>query len=154
MAHQQHNVLAPFAQRRQAQADDVEAMEQVLAELPLLHPLLQVLVGGGDDADMRLDRVVATHAIEVSIGQHAQQPGLQLVRHIADFVEKQRAALGLLEAPAPGRLRAGEGAALMAEQFALQQVSRNGCGVDGDERTVRARAVAVQCLRHQFLAGA
>src|SRR5260221_4739330 len=31
--------------------------------------------------------------------QHAQQPGLRLRRHIADLVEKQRAALGLLEAP-------------------------------------------------------
>ena len=30
--------------------------------------------------------------------KHAQQPGLRFHRHVADLVEEQRAALGLLEA--------------------------------------------------------
>jgi hypothetical protein len=50
VARQHGDVLAPLAQRRQAQADDVEAVEQVLAEHALAHPLFQVLVRGGDHA--------------------------------------------------------------------------------------------------------
>ena len=42
----------------------------------------------------------------------------------------------------------------MAEQLGFEQILRNGGGVDGDERLVGARAVAVQGARHQFLAGA
>jgi hypothetical protein len=38
-ARQHGDVLAPLAQRRQAQADDVQAVEQVLAERALAHPL-------------------------------------------------------------------------------------------------------------------
>ena len=35
---------------------------------------------------------------ELALLQHAQQPGLRLGRHVADLVEEQRAAGGLLEA--------------------------------------------------------
>jgi hypothetical protein len=100
MLGQQRNVVAPLAQRRQAQADHVEAVEQVFAEQALLDPAFQVLVGGGDHPHIGLDRLVAADAVEVAVGQHAQQARLQFGRHVADFVEEQRAALGLLEAAA------------------------------------------------------
>ena len=41
----------------------------------------------------------------------------------------------------------------MAEQFGLQQVLRDGCGVDGDKRAAGALGMLVQRARHQFLAG-
>jgi hypothetical protein len=81
-----------------------------------------------------------------------QQAGLQIGRHVADFVEKERAAFGLLEAPAALRLRAGKRAALVAEQLGFKQIFRNGRGVDGDERLAGTRAVAMQGARHQLLA--
>jgi hypothetical protein len=56
------------------------------------------------------------------VGQHAQQAGLQVKRHVADFVEKERSAIGLLEAAAAHGLRTGEGPTLMAEEFGFQQV--------------------------------
>ena len=154
VAHQQRNVLAALAQRWQAQADDVEAVEEVLAEQALAHALLQVLVGGGDHAHVGADRLLAADAVEVAVGEHAQQPGLQLGRHVADLVEEERAAVGLLEAAAALRGRAGEGAALVAEELGLAQVARDGGGVDGDEGRVAARAVAVQRARDQLLATA
>ena len=60
---------------------------------------------------------MATHTVKVSIREHTQQPRLQLQRHIANFVQKQSAALGLFKASTPLCLRAGEGAALMAKQL-------------------------------------
>ena len=100
VAREQRDVLAPLAQRRQPQPDHVEAVEEVLAEQPLPHARLEVLVRGGDHAHVRLDRRVAADAVELAVGQHAQQARLQVRRHVADLVEEQRAALGLLEAAA------------------------------------------------------
>ena len=137
------DVFQPLAQGRQAQADHVEAVEQVFAEHPVLDALLQVLVGGGDHAHVGLDGVVPAHAVEMAVAQHPQQPGLQVERHVADFVEEQRAALGLLEAATAHGLRAGEGAALMAEQFTLQQVFGDCCGIDSNKWPIGAGGVLV-----------
>ena len=153
-AGQRRDVFLALAQRRQAQADDVEAMEQVFAERAGLDPLLQVLVRGGDDAHVAAHRVVAADAIELAVGEHAQQARLQVERHVADLVEEERAAVGLLEAAAARGLRAGEGAALVAEQLGLEQVLRDRRGVDRDERAAGARAVLVQGVGDQLLAGA
>ena len=129
-------------------------MEQVFAEQALAHPLLEVLVGGGDHAHVRAQRLVAADAVELSVGQHAQQARLQVGRHVADLVQEQRAALGLLEAAASQLLRAGERAALVAEQLGLEQIARNRRGVQRDEGLAGARAVVVQRARDQLLAGA
>ena len=89
-----------------------------------------------------------------AVGQHPQQTRLQLGRHVADFIEKQRPALGLLEAAAPHRLCAGERAALVAEQFAFEQVPRNRRHVERDKRhlpragcvcATRARRLPCRC---------
>ena len=45
-----------------------------------------------------LDRSAAADRRELAVLQHAQQPGLGVQRHVADLVEEQRAAVGLLEA--------------------------------------------------------
>ena len=50
-----------------------------------------------DDADIGLDRRAAADRRIFALLQHAQEPGLRLHRHVADLVEEQRAALGLLE---------------------------------------------------------
>ena len=88
----------PLAQRRQPQRHHVEPEEQILAEQALLDQDAQVLVGRGDDAHIGLDRRAAADGRVLALLQHAQQPRLRLHRHVADLVEEQRAALGLLEA--------------------------------------------------------
>jgi hypothetical protein len=79
---------------------------------------------------------------------------LQVERHVADFVEEERAVLCLLEAALAHRLRARERAALVAEEFGLQQILRNRRCVERDERAVRARAMSVQRARDKLLSGA
>ena len=65
-----------------------------------LHALLEILVRRRDHAHIDAHRNLTADAIELAFGQHAQQPRLQLRRHVADFIEEQRAAVGLLEAAA------------------------------------------------------
>ena len=131
---------APLAQRRHAKADLADAVVQVFAE-----------AAGLDDAG-RSWLVAETTRTSTGIGrgrrrarhallQEAQQLGLQRERHVADLVEEQRAAVGGLEL-ARGLLGgAGEGARLVAEQLAFEQLLGNGRAVDGDERLL-ARGLA------------
>jgi len=69
--------------------------------------------------------------------EEAQQLGLQLRRHVAHFVEKQGAPLGLLDAAAAGRGGAGEGPLLVAEELALQQPA----GIAVQFTTTKGRAL-------------
>ena len=51
---EQGDVLAPLAQRRDADLDGVEAVEQVLAKAPGGHLGGEVGIGGGEDAHLDL----------------------------------------------------------------------------------------------------
>src|SRR3546814_5020275 len=69
-----------------------------------------------DDAHVGADRRAAANGGVLALLQHPQQAGLRLQRHVADLVEEQRAAGGLLEAAGGAHGGAGEGALLVAER--------------------------------------
>ena len=85
-------------------------------------------------ADVDVDRAVAAEPRELAVLQDVQQLGLQRRRHLADLVEHDRAVLRELELADARSAGAGEGAALVAEQLALEQVGRQRRAVDLDER--------------------
>ena len=91
---------------------------------------------------------------ELALLEHAQQLGLDRRRHLADFVEEQHAAVGLLDASRLGADRAGERAALVAEQLRLEELIGQRRAVDRDERPVAAARAVVDEARDDFLAGA
>ena len=93
------------------------------------------------------DRRAAADRRVLALLQHAQQPRLRLHRHVADLVEKQRAAFGLLEAADMAVLRAGEGALLVAEQLGLDEVLGDGAGVHGYERPRGPPRAVCGCAR-------
>src|SRR6266540_763797 len=153
-ANQLRDVLGPLAERGQRDSDDAQAVEQVFAEILVLDSRFEIAVGGRQDADVHRDVLSGAQALDGPFLKYAQKLGLSAGIEVADFVEKQRAALGLLEAADTARLRAGEGAAFVAEQFALQQRFRDGGAVDGDEGRLRPVAVLVDGAGDEFLAGA
>ena len=84
----------------------------------------------------------------------AQQLGLQVELHVADLVEEERAAVGGADDAAEGGLGAGEGAAAIPEQLALEHVVWHCCAVDRHERLVGAIRGAMDESSEHFLAGA
>ncbi len=86
--------------------------------------------------------LLPAEAGEGAVLDHAQDLLLEGERHVADLVEEQRAALRLLELARPALVGAGEGAALVAEQLALEQRLRERRAVDGEERARRPRPEA------------
>src|SRR6185295_7097653 len=148
------DVLGALAQRRQLDRDDVDSIEEIFAEAAVLHRLLEIDVGGGDQAELGLDRLAAADPLDVALLDRAQQLGLQVAPQSANLVEEQRAVGGELELPELLPVRAGERAALVAEQRALGELARNRGEVDGDERRLRIARFPVDQPREQFLAGA
>ena len=86
--------------------------------------------------------------------ENPQQLGLAFERQLADFVEKQRAQVGLLEEADVVAVGAGERAGLVAEELALHEVGRDRGAVDRDHRPIGPRAGAVDRPGDQLLAGA
>ncbi len=109
------NILAARAQRRNADREHVEPVKQILAKLPALHLLDQILIGGRDQPDIDAHRPLRADRVDLALLQRAQQLDLQIERQFADFVEKQRAAIGLDEFSDVFFGGAGEGALLVAE---------------------------------------
>ncbi len=74
--------------------------------------------------------------------------------HVADFVEEDRAAIGLLELADLLLGGAGERPLLVAEELRLDQLLGNRRAVDLDEPLAAAQAVAVDRARDELLADA
>ena len=115
------DVHLPLAQRGQPDRERVDAVVKVLAEPSVAHELLERPVGRRNQPEVDRDRLVAAEPLEAALLEHAQQLGLRDERHVADFVEEQRALVGQLEASGLAIVRAGERALLVAEDFRFEQ---------------------------------
>ena len=74
---EQQDVGLPLAQRRDEDGEDVEAVEQILPQRAVRDRRLHVLVGGGDQPDVDLDRLGAAEPLELALLQRAQQLDLR-----------------------------------------------------------------------------
>ncbi len=137
------DIATAFAQRGKMDWKDVQAKVEVFAECAGGHHFRQVAVGGGDDSDIDLASSGAAQRFELAFLQHAEEFGLEFQRQLADFVEEDGAAVGKREpAFTPGH-GAGERAPLVAEEFAFNEVGRDGGAFDEHEGFVRAIAGAM-----------
>src|SRR6185436_11227081 len=97
---------------------NIEAIEQVFTKSSFLRLAFEVAIGRGNHADVHPARRGTAHRLELAFLQYAQQLALQVERQLADFIEKNRAAVGEGEASVAPRRRARERAFLVAEEFA------------------------------------
>ena len=133
----------------------VQPVIKVAAEYALLHLCHKVLVRGGDNAHVYINNAVRANAHHLLFLQNAQQAGLERQRHIANFIQKNRAAVCLFKQSFLAALPcAGERAPFIAEQFAFKQAFRQRGAVDGNERFVPAGGGVVYGLRNKLLARA
>ena len=107
-----------------------------------------------EQADVHRLRHGTAQGHHLPLLQHPQQARLQRQRHVADLVQEEDAAVGLLQLALHALLaRAGEAAAAVAEQLALDQVLRNRRAVERHERLAGPRTGPVQRTGEGFLAG-
>ena len=94
---QLRNLFTALAQRRHVDLDHLQSIVEVFAERALPHHLFEIAIGGGDDAHVDFDGAIAAEFRELAVLQHVQDLGLERLRHLADFVEHDRAVLRELE---------------------------------------------------------
>src|SRR6185295_10109133 len=151
---QREHVLFAVAQRRQPDRKYVQPVVEILAELAAAHRQLEIAVRRGDDARVGAQDARAAEALEFALLQHAQELRLHRRAHLADFIEEQHPAAGLLQLTRLALRRAGERAALVAEQLRLEEILRQRRAVERDERSVAPRRRAMEKARDDFLARA
>ena len=146
------DVFGSIAQRGDGEGDDIEPVEEVRAEGPGLDHFFKVAMGGGNDADIDGNTGSGADALDLAFLQDAEELGLKGEGDVADFVEKERAIVGLLESSNAQLIGPGEGAFFVTEQFAFEEVVGNGGAVDGDEGAMGAVAVLIDGASDEFLA--
>ena len=111
-------------------------------------------MGCHHNADIDLFAAGGAQRLEHPLLQYTQDFGLNRQRHIADFIQEQRAAIGCPKTPL-ARLHGPRKSAFdMAEQFAFQQAFGDRSTIDRHKGRGTTRAVEMDRAGHQFLAGA
>jgi hypothetical protein len=149
---QERDVLSPLPKRRRDDGYHVEAVIEVFPEGAVADGRFEVGVRGGDDADVDPDRPRAAHPFDLALLEHPQELRLELRPERADLVEKQGAALRQLELSELPLMGAGERTPLVTEELGLDERLYDGGRIDGDERPLAPRPLAVDGPRDQFLA--
>ena len=151
---ERRDVLRPVAQRRDAQRENGEAVIEVLSEGPFAHPLLEVAVRGGDDPHVHALGQRRSHAEHLARDEDAEQLGLKRKGHLPRLIEKQRAAVGSFEDPGARPVGAGECAALVPEELALEQGLGEAGAVDRQEDPLGSAARLVEGTGDELLPAA
>jgi hypothetical protein len=112
---------------------------QRAAEPPGAHRGLEVDVGRGDDHGVDRARLAADR-LDLAGLQRAQHDRLDRVRELPDLIEKQHAAVDPLEVARAPVERAGEHAALVAEQLGRSDRGGDRGDVDAHVGPGRARS--------------
>src|SRR3989442_15759312 len=108
-------------------------MEQVVPEGARSHARGKIGVAGGDQAKVAVDQAAAADSSKLALLQHPQELCLDLEGQVRDLVQEKGGAVRQLEDAHPLTVGAGEGAAFVAEELALEQGGRDGAAVHGDE---------------------
>ena len=155
MLRQQRDVLAPLAERRNRDVDDVESIVKIFPERAGADLREEVAVGGRHETHVRRDvAAVVSNALDFTGLDESQQQRLHPQAHFPDLVHEERAAVGHLEQAGAIAPRAREAAADVAEKFRFQEGFRNAGAIERDERRAAPPAPAVNEMRHDLLADA
>src|ERR1019366_7278666 len=141
------------AQRRHLDVEDVEAVEEVTAQMAALHRLLRILVGCCDNAYVDRRFGFTPKAAEFTVLEHAEQLGLGGGGHLTNLVEQQCPFFSQFETSGASLNGSSERSFFVAEDLALDQRLRDGGAVDCNKWLVSAGTQVVQAARNQFLAG-
>ena len=133
-------IIRPFAEWRNLDLDHVEPIEEVFAEPSFLDRILQIHVRRRDETHIGSARRVVADPFVLPVLDEPQQLRLQGERQVADLVQEERAAVARRDAARVVANRAGERSPDMPEEFAFEQLQREGRTGDDAERLIRAVA--------------
>ncbi len=146
-AHERKEMLAQrgdigeaLAQWRNVDRKDSQAVIEIQAKVARSGSCFEILVRGSDYPHVHSHGVVVPDALDLAILQKAQHLGLETDGHLANLVEKKRAAMRCFDAAGARLDSAGEGSASVAEELGLEQGFGDGRAVEHHEGLGRTRA--------------
>ncbi len=135
---ERQDLVAPLAQRRNVDRHPAQPKQEILAECAVPDLFAEIAIGRRYEANVDPSRRKRAESRDLATLEHAQDLGLRGQRHFPDFVEKYRAAIGAFEQAGLGAIRAGERAALVTEELALEQRLGKRRAVDANESSIDA----------------
>jgi hypothetical protein len=127
---EQRHVRAALAQRRHDDRNHLQAVEEVLAEVPASTSAARSLFEAAITRTSTLSERSRRRA-DLAVLQDAQQLHLQVALISPTSSRKMVPPFASWNMPARCADGAGEGAALVAEHLGLEQLGRDGAAVDG-----------------------
>ena len=121
MASQQRDIFPPLPQRWYFNRHHIQAIVEILAKTPGIHLCGKIAMGRRNQPDINRDNLVATDTLNFALLNRTQQTHLHHRRDIANFIEKQRAAVRLNKAPFPAFIGSSKRPFFVTEQFRFQQ---------------------------------
>ena len=115
MRDQWRNILRALTKRWDVHRENVQPIVQITAESPGAHILRQIPIRRRHESHIDLQSLRPAQPFKFPLLQHAQQQNLHFLGQFADFVQKKRAAMRLLEATFATLNRTAEGSALVPE---------------------------------------
>ena len=139
VTHQRRNLFSTVPKRRNRDAHDVQAEEEILAEQTRSRPPLPAAGLRSDHAHVDAHVTLPSEPRKLAVLQDVQQLRLKGRRHLADFIEEDGAVIGELELAWFRLEGSAERASLEPEHFRFQQLAWERGTVDLHEGLVATR---------------
>src|SRR5215467_2117061 len=97
MFYQKRDIGRMFSERRHANRKPIQAVVEIRSKASLSDSFLQVAISRGDHAHVQFSLFVRADGAYFALLKDAKQPYLRRKRRFADLVEKDCAAVRLLE---------------------------------------------------------
>ena len=144
-----------IAQRWNRNLDDVQPIVEIFAEVAGRNAREQVAIGRGDDPDVGSQlHAIGADRMNFARLEETQQHALHARRHLAQFVEEERAAIGHRRETRFIAIGAGETAAHVTKELGLEKIVGESGAVHREERVPATRAARMNQPRDDFLADA
>ena len=147
------NVQAAFAERGNAERQNVEAEKKIFAELACGDGGLEISVGDCDEARFDAKSFGAAEALECALLQNTQQFCLRVRGKSGDFVQDNCTGAAEFEAAELAIHGSRERAAFVAEKFAFDESGRECGAINFEVRRIASRAEFVNEAGEMVLAG-
>ncbi len=121
MIDQERQIFKPLSQGRKLDYKDVEAIVQILSKTAGGNLRFEVLIRGGNDADVRFDRFVPSQTLEMPFLKQAENLPLGGRTHVANLVQQEGPFLSLLEFADASPVGSRKCPAFVAKQLTFEQ---------------------------------
>ena len=133
---EKQDISTALAERRNRQQQNIQPEKKILAKTAGLDGSGEIHIGKGDEARFDAQSLGPTEAFEGPLLQDAQKLALRPCRKSGDLVENNRATAAEFEPAEFAFDGAGESAALVAEELALDEIWRKAGAINLQKRCV------------------